>query len=96
MKKDKKDIIEYNLQVSLIKEGKIFVVYSPALDLSTSADNLELAQKRFKEAASLFFEEIFKNGTFPEILSGLGWSKRKQNNWLPPLVVGQSQIPVSV
>lgn len=46
-----------SLPVSVLKEGKRFVAYAPALDLSTSGKTYEEAKERFEEAVTLFFEE---------------------------------------
>ncbi len=67
----------------MIKEGKRFVAYSSALDLSTSATTFELAKKRFDDAARLFFKEIIKMGTLEGVLLQLGWY-RAGTRWLPP------------
>ncbi|MEK7537372.1 MAG: hypothetical protein AAB619_00155 [Patescibacteria group bacterium] len=45
------------LPVSILREGKRFIAYTPALDLSTSGKTFEQAKQRFEEAAELFFEE---------------------------------------
>ncbi|MEK7636828.1 MAG: hypothetical protein AAB402_00355 [Patescibacteria group bacterium] len=45
------------LPVSILREGKRFIAYTPALDLSTSGKTFDQAKQRFAEAAELFFEE---------------------------------------
>lgn len=42
--------IKAELPVIIFKEGKKFVAYSPALDLSTCANTFEQVRKRFAEA----------------------------------------------
>jgi predicted RNase H-like HicB family nuclease len=44
--------------VAILREGKRFVAYTPALDLSTSGKTQAEAKARFQEAAELFFEEL--------------------------------------
>ena len=51
-----------NLPVTIFKEGKNYVAYSPALDLSTSASTYKKAQARFSEIVEIFFEELFTLG----------------------------------
>lgn len=80
--------LEVNLPVSVIKEGKKYIAYTPALDLSTSGKNYEEAKKRFKEATGIFFEELIKRGALEETLTDLGW-KKVQTKWNPPLVISQ-------
>ena len=67
-------MIKLNLQlpVSVFKEGKHFIAYTPVLDLSTSGKNYEEVKKRFKESVSIFFEELVKKGTMDEVLESLG------------------------
>ena len=64
-----------NVPVIFMKEGKSYIAHSPVLDLSTSADTYEKAQKRFPEAVKIFFEELAEMGTLDVVLSGLGWKK---------------------
>ena len=89
----------FNLSVVFLREGKSFIAYSPALDLSTSAASFEKARERFVEAAKIFFEEIIKKGTIEEVLGELGWEKHNKQ-WQPPVVVSQEtesiRIPVAV
>ena len=75
-----------NLPVTIFKEGKSYVAYSPALDLSTSASTYKKAQVRFSEIVDIFFEELSEMGTIDSVLTGLGWQKVK-SNWQPPVVV---------
>lgn len=56
------------LSVNFLREGKRFIAYSPALDLSTSGKTYEEAKRRFQEAAQLFFEETMKKGVLKDVL----------------------------
>ncbi len=85
----KKNIdLQFKVPVSVIKEGKNFVAYSPVLDLSTSANTFEKARERFAEIVCVFFEELIRKGTLGEVLLDLGWQKI-QKKWNPPVVVAQ-------
>lgn len=75
------------LSVSIFREGKRFVAYTPSLDLSTSGKTLKETRKRFEEAAQIFFEELESRGTVDEVLSTLGW-KKIESHW-------QSPVPIS-
>lgn len=92
MKRVKLDI---NLPVSIIKEGKSYIAYTPALDLSTSGKNYEEAKKRFSEIVNIFFEEIIREGTMESVLKDLGW-KKIQAKWNPPVVVSQESQNIKV
>lgn len=94
----KKIIFSFNLPVVVLKEGKRYVAYSPALDLSSSGKTFERAKENFTEAAKLFFEEVWRKGTVDQSLGELGWQKVKKE-WKPPVVVSQQaetiRVPVS-
>jgi len=87
--------LELNLPVSIIKEGKSYIAYTPALDLSTSGSSYEEAKKRFLEIVNIFFEEILKKGTMENVLTGLGW-KKVRTKWNPPIVVSQESQNIKV
>ena len=74
----------------------MFIVYSPALDLSTCAPTFDEAKKNFSQAVDIFFAECVKRDTLHEALESLGWQKSDSRAWLPPLVVGQENLPVMV
>jgi len=75
--------ISLNLTVNILKQGRRYIAYSPALDISTSGTSEKAAQKHFAEIAGIFFEEILQAGTATEVLSELGWTKLHKQ-WNPP------------
>lgn len=75
-----------SLPVTIFKEGKSYVAYSPALDISTCASTYKKAQARFSEIVGIFIEELAEMGTLDMVLRDLGWQKVK-SNWQPPVVV---------
>jgi len=91
----KKVMLEISLPVSILREGKRFVAYTPALDLSTSANSFEKVRERFNEIVNIFFEELIKKGTLDDVLRDLGW-KKVQRKWTPPVVVSQESQTVRV
>ena len=90
-----KVMLEFKLPVSVLREGKKYIAYTPALDLSTSGRNYDEAKKRFNEIVNIFFEELIKKGTLEEVLRGLGW-KRIQTKWSPPVVISQESQTIQV
>ncbi len=86
---------EFKLSVSILKEGKRYIAYTPTLDLSTSGKTYEEARKRFEEIVTIFFEELVKKGTLEEVLLGLGWNKL-QAKWNPPIVVSQGMQNIKI
>ena len=88
MAKVKRIFWEVSIPVSILKEGKYFIAYTPALDLSTSGKSFDEVKKRFGEIVQIFFEEVSEKGTLGEVLSSLGWQKVKKE-WKPPFIVAQ-------
>ncbi len=86
-----KNKISYKLPLVITKQGKRFVAYTPALDLSTSGKTEKEVKKRFEEIASLFLEEIIEAGTADSVLKELGW-KKFQKQWTPPKIISSQSI----
>ena len=76
------------LPVSVFKEGKSFIAYTPVLDLSTSGKTYEQVMERFDQIVEIFFDELTKKGTTEEVLLNLGWKKIKKH-WSPPSLISQ-------
>ncbi len=91
-------IKNFTLAVNFIKEGRSFIAYSPALDLSTSGKTEAEARSRFEEIVQMFFDDIVDRGVFAEVLTELGWSNNKTSShagWRPP-IVRQRSIDIKV
>ncbi len=84
-----------NLPVTILKENKRFVAYTPALDLSTSGRTYKEVKKRFEEVVQIFIEELIKNHTLDQVLRDLGW-REVQKKWQPPVVVAHETESVKV
>ena len=91
----KKTIREFKLPVSILREGKKYVAYTPALDLSTSGNSFDQAKRRFEEAVNIFFEELLKKGTTEEVFQELGWQKIHAK-WSPPVVIANESQTVKL
>ena len=77
---------KFSLPLSILKEGKYYIAYSPALDLSTSGKTFEEVKRRFEEVVEIFFEELLEKGTLDRVLNELGWQKADKE-WYPPVIV---------
>ena len=91
------------LPVQFIKDGKAFVAYCPALDISTQGDTFEDAQKMFNEFVHIYIDELIEMGTLEEVLMSCGWVKEpKRKQWIPPAIdfirenMQQINIPCSI
>lgn len=91
----RKTNLQFKLSVSMLREGKRFIAYTPTLDLSTSGKSYKEAKKRFMEIVNIFFEELVKKGTLEEVLRDLGW-KKSQRKWVPPIVISQESETVQI
>lgn len=67
--------IEFTSQ--MFKEGKMYVAYTPGLDLASCATTQTKAQKNLIEAVRLFLEEADKKGSLSQILQEAGFLRRK-------------------
>ena len=85
----------YNLPVVITKQGRRFVAYSPALDISTSATTEKKVKLLFSELVAIFFEELVRKGTIHTVLTELGW-KKEQKKWSPPKVISSSSFGIKV
>jgi predicted RNase H-like HicB family nuclease len=85
----------YNLTVLVTKQGRRFVAYSPALDISTSGTTEKKARERFEELVEIYFEELVASGNLANVLSELGWSK-KASRWNPPQEISKKTVAVRV
>ncbi|MBK9330966.1 MAG: hypothetical protein IPM96_00850 [Ignavibacteria bacterium] len=77
-----------DLLLLVSKEGKQFVVYSPALHLSSYGNSEKEALEMFKESLEIFLEETVRKGTLDQLLLEYGWSIKKSPEpvYSPPLI----------
>jgi len=92
----KKTSFKIGLPITIFKEGKSYVAYSPTLDLSTSASTYEKAQSRFLDVTKLFLEELVEMGTLDTVLMGLGWQKIKTKLKIFKLTSSASNYPLQI
>lgn len=85
----------YKVPLMVMREGKRFIAFSPALDLSTSGKSRKEAERRFDEAADIFFEEVIEHGMLDEVLRGLGW-QRSRANWSAPQFISHETKSIRV
>jgi predicted RNase H-like HicB family nuclease len=79
------------LPVAFIEEEGSVVAYTPALDLSTCGKDKNEANKMFREAVQIFFNDLVENGTVDEVLTSLNWKKdAAQETWIPPRISQES------
>ena len=91
----KRTTIKSNIPVIYLKEGDIFVCYSPAFDLVAHGDSFEDVEKSFAMTLKLFMEEVTRKGTWEKVLREYGWDKAKKE-WNPPRIIGQQNKSVEI
>jgi predicted RNase H-like HicB family nuclease len=86
------------IPVIILKEGRMFVAFSPALDLATCGRTYDEAYRNLREAVELFFEECLARGTLDAALESCGWRKTKTRppQWVAPTIVGHDLIAVDI
>jgi predicted RNase H-like HicB family nuclease len=87
-----KHLVKSKIPIFFIKEHDSFIAYSPIIDLSSFGKSMEEAKKNFQEALGIFIEECIKMGTLNDVLESCGWVKVRNNQWEPPLCVGEDRI----
>lgn len=62
---DKKELkIKLNISTQTHREGKYFVIYSSALDLSSYGTSLKSARSNFEEAVAILIEDLMYITTY--------------------------------
>jgi len=81
-----KDPIVVHVSVIMLKEGKQYVSYCPALELSSYGNTPKAAKKAFEEAMEIFLEETSRKGTLKKYLLKLGWvlKQKPKPSYKPP------------
>ena len=87
--------LSFKLPVTITKQNRRFVAYSPVLDVSTSGKSERDVQQKFAELANVFLEEIIEAGTADDVLKELGWTK-VQKGWSPPRLVSSETIGIKI
>ena len=87
--------IETQIPVLFLKEGEVFVCYTPAFDLAASGDTLEEAKASFDVSCKMILQEVVKDGTLETMLQNYGWVKSKAG-WSSPKLIGQESKEVRI
>lgn len=78
------------MPVDIFMEGKVFIAYTPAFDLTTQGSSVAEAKYNLREAMELWVESCRKMGTLEQALAELGWNVRKAK-YAPPKVVERTE-----
>lgn len=72
MKRQPLKEVNFNLSVSIFKQGDVFVAYTPALDISTYGNSKAEAQINFDELVNTFFTSFRDHRELREVLDSMG------------------------
>ena len=81
--------MDIQFTVQIFKEGRLYVAYTPELDVSSCGGTQAKAKANLLEAVSLFLEEADKMGTLRQILEEAGFVKRKSTFQSPRFITTQ-------
>ena len=89
-------VMKIQFTSQIFREARMYVAYSPELDVSSCAATAAKAQKNLVEAVRLFPEEAEKKGTLDQILKEAGFVRRKQTLVGPrPVTSRRVTVPLS-
>ncbi len=88
--------VDFELPVSVFRQGDVFVAYTPTLDMSTYGSSKVEARKNFAELVDTFFSSFDDARELALVLESLGWTKTK-TTWQPPEIIEQKfSLPASL
>ena len=87
-------MIKIEFDSIVFQENKIFVAYSPKLDVSSCGGSVDEARNNLKTAVRLFLEEAEKMGTLEEIMSESGYEKAERGDWMAPKLIATEHMSV--
>ncbi len=76
----------------VFQEGKIYVAYTPNLDVSSCGSSVDEARRNLKTAVRLFIAEAEKMGTLEDIMSEAGYEKASYGEWMAPRLIATEHM----
>jgi len=75
-------------------ENGTFIMFAPALNLSSYGSSLEDVQRSFSETLQIFIEELHQSGELVKELYDLGWRLQKTSDtaFKPPYFRSNNEI----
>jgi len=89
-----KNTLTVGIQVEIREEEGYFIAYCPALELSSFAQDLDTAKKRFVDEVAIFIVETKRKGTLEKYLLKMGWTLREKPvpSYIPPKITIPPQL----
>jgi len=88
-------IMNIYVRIEIFKEGDIYVVLSPELNVSSFGDTIEDAKRSIKEAIEAFIEECERMGTLEDVLEESGFS-RINDSWRSRKPVAEEDLTLAL
>jgi predicted RNase H-like HicB family nuclease len=86
---------DFSFDTHIFKEGKTYVAYVPALDVSSCGATEEEARRNIREAVRGFLAASAAMGTLDEILQEAGY-ERDGETWHAPEFVSMDRLSMSI
>ena len=83
------------VRIEIFKEGDVYVVLSPELNVSSFGDTIEDAKRSIKEAIEAFIEECERMGTLEDVLEESGFS-RINDSWRSRKPVAEEDLTLAL
>lgn len=80
------------LTTKIWKDGTHYIAYTPELDVVSQGKTPEHAEKRLREAVSLFLEETKRMGTFDEVMRDAGFILRGRKWEMPRVSISALEV----
>lgn len=71
------------IQLQILKQGRLFIAYSHTFDIATTGKSEKLAVKKFGDLMHVFMKEVVSRGILAQSLTEKGWTHRAKR-WEPP------------
>ena len=86
---------DFSFDTHIFKEGKTYVAYVPALDISSCGDTDEEVRGNIRAAVRGFLAASADLGTLGEILEEAGY-RREGDDWRAPEFVSLDRLTMSI
>lgn len=88
--------MQIKFSLHIWQEGKMFVAYTPQLDISSCGETLDEAKNNLLEAVNIFLKETTKMGTLKDILEEAGFTKENYKTWDGPELVAMEKMQTAI
>jgi predicted RNase H-like HicB family nuclease len=84
-----------SVRIEIFKEGDVYVVLSPELNVSSFGETIEDAKRSIKEAIEAFIEECERMGTLEDVLEESGFS-RINDSWRSRKPIAEEDLALAL